>query len=65
VASGEDIVVSKLEWGKLGQSQRQIQDVAEILAMLWDSLDRAYMEKRTHELGLTAEWKDTRRKAGV
>jgi len=33
IASVEDIVVSKLEWGKQGQSQRQVEDVAGILRM--------------------------------
>lgn len=65
VASAEDIVVSKLEWGKLGESQRQIEDVAAILRMRWGSLDLAYLEKWILELGLTAEWTDARRKAGV
>jgi hypothetical protein len=64
-ASAEDLVVSKLEWGKLGQSQRQIEDVAGILRMNWDSLDRPYVEKWIHELGLTEEWNDARRKAGI
>jgi len=31
VASAEDVVVAKLEWSKLAQSQRQIEDVAGIL----------------------------------
>ena len=65
VASAEDVVISKLEWGKLGQSQRQIEDVAGILRMHWDSLDHAYLEKWICELGLTTEWNDARRKAGV
>jgi hypothetical protein len=65
VASAEDVVVSKLEWGKLGQSQRQIEDAASILRMRWDSLDRAYVEKWVSELGLTEEWNVARRKAGI
>ena len=40
VASAEDVVVSKLEWSKLAQSQRHIEDVAGILRMRWESLDR-------------------------
>lgn len=65
VASAEDVVVSKLEWGKLGQSQRQIEDVASILRIRWSSLDHAYLEKWVSELGLSAEWSDARHKAGV
>jgi hypothetical protein len=38
VASAEDVIVSKLEWARLAQSQRHIEDVASILTMQWDSL---------------------------
>ncbi len=65
VASAEDVVVSKLEWAKLAQSQRHIEDVAGILRMRWDSLDRAYLEKWILELRIEAEWNDARRAAGV
>lgn len=65
VASAEDVVLSKLEWARLAQSQRHIEDVAGILRMRWESLDRAYLEKWILELGLTTEWNDVRRAAGV
>jgi hypothetical protein len=65
VASAEDVVVSKLEWAKLAQSQRHIEDVASILRMRWDSLDRAYLEKWILELRIDAEWNEARRAAGV
>jgi hypothetical protein len=57
VATAEDVVVSKLEWARLAQSQRQIEDVAVILRTRWDTLDRAYVEKWVHQLGVEAEWK--------
>jgi hypothetical protein len=65
VASVEDVVVSKLEWAKLAQSPRQIEDVAGILRMRWDSLDRTYLEKWILELGLTEQWNDARRSANI
>jgi hypothetical protein len=65
VASAEDVVISKLEWATLAQSVRQIEDVAAILRTRWHSLDHAYLEKWIRRLGLTTEWKDARRAAGV
>jgi pimeloyl-ACP methyl ester carboxylesterase len=65
VASAEDVVVSKLEWAKLAQSERHIEDVAGIFRMRWDSLDRAYLERWISELRIEAEWNDARRAAGV
>ncbi len=65
VPSPEDVVISKLEWAKLAQSQRHLEDVAGILRMRWESLDRSYLEKWISELGLEMQWTDARRTAGV
>jgi hypothetical protein len=65
LASAEDVVVSKLEWAKLAQSRRHIEDVAGILRMRWDKLDRAYLEKWILDLRIETEWNDARRAAGV
>ena len=65
VASAEDVVVSKLEWAKLAQSQRHIEDVTGILKMRWDSLDHAYLEKWVADLGLKTEWDKARGAAGI
>ena len=56
VATKEDLVVSKLEWAKLGESSRQIEDVAGILKVQGAALDRVYVEKWVKEMGLSAEW---------
>ena len=65
VVSAEDVVISKLEWAKLAQSRRQIEDAATILRMRWDALDHSYLEKWIDELDLQKEWDDARRVAGV
>jgi len=65
VASAEDVVVSKLEWAKLAQSQRHIEDVAGILRMRWELLDHSYLEKWILQLGLKTQWNDARRAAGI
>lgn len=65
VASAEDVVIAKLEWARLAQSQRQIEDVAAILKLRWESLDRQYLEKWISELSLGNEWSNARHAAGV
>lgn len=65
IASAEDVVISKLEWAKLAQSRRQIEDIAGVLRIRWDSLDRAYLEKWVRELGLETEWNNARHTAGI
>ncbi|MEO8549903.1 MAG: hypothetical protein ABI678_08010 [Kofleriaceae bacterium] len=61
VASPEDTIVAKLEWSKeSGGSERQRRDVAGILAMMADELDRGYIERWVRDLGLEAEWVEAR-----
>lgn len=64
-ASAEDVVVSKLEWAKLSQSQRHIDDAAGVLRARWDSLDRAYIDRWIRELELVDEWKRARTAADI
>jgi len=56
VASAEDVVISKLEWAKLGGSQRQIEDVAKVLTVQWTTLDQDYLAKWIGELQLREQW---------
>jgi hypothetical protein len=57
IASPEDTVVAKLGWSKQsGGSERQRRDVAGILTMLAEQLDRAYVERWVQELDLSDEW---------
>jgi hypothetical protein len=65
IASVEDVMVAKLEWAKLANSQRQIEDVASILRLRSDALDRAYLGKWIPDLGLQEQWSSARRQAGV
>jgi hypothetical protein len=65
VASAEDVVIAKLEWSKLAQSQRQLEDVATILRLRWETLDGSYMEKWISELHLKQEWSHAKRIAGI
>jgi hypothetical protein len=65
VASPEDMIIAKLEWSKLGESPRQIEDVAGILRMRGDLLDRFYVEKWVQELRLEPQWKQALVAAGL
>ena len=57
----EDIVVAKLEWAQLGESERQLRDVAGILAVQGDRLDRHRVEHWVAELGLEEQWEEALR----
>lgn len=64
-ATAEDVIISKLEWAKMGASLRQIEDVSGILEERSDLLDLRYIENWVKELGLTSQWESARRLAGL
>jgi hypothetical protein len=64
ITSAEDLILSKLEWAKIGQSHRQLEDVAGILKIRTGDLDYAYIEHWTKELDLDRELEAARRIAG-
>lgn len=63
--SGEDLVLSKLEWSKMSESERQIKDVAVVLEKRGHALDFPYIEKWVVELGLTDQWIQARQLADM
>lgn len=56
VATAEDTIIAKLEWALAGGSDRQLRDVAGILRLRGDTLDRAYIERWVAELGVADAW---------
>jgi hypothetical protein len=64
IATAEDVVLAKLEWAKLGESARQIEDAAGILRARSRELDTGYMERWVRELGVEREWAAARRASG-
>jgi hypothetical protein len=65
VASAEDVIISKLEWAKLGQSERQIRDVTGILKTKGESLDYQYIDRWVVALGLQNQWETAKSEAGL
>ena len=63
VASPEDVLISKLEWAKLAESERQIEDAAGIIRTQGPDLDTAYIERWAEKLGLQAQWSLAQAKA--
>lgn len=55
VASPEDTVLAKLEWGLEGGSERQQRDVVSILAVRGPELDDPYLDGWALDLGVTTE----------
>lgn len=63
VATVEDVIIAKLEWAKMGASQRQIEDVAALIRLRGEEIDLAYVESWVENLGLRDQWTLARRMA--
>ena len=62
-ATPEDIVIAKLMWSKLGESERQINDAAGVVRMQGEALDVSYIESWVNSLGLGEQWRAARERA--
>jgi hypothetical protein len=56
LATAEDVIVAKLEWAAGTDSERQRRDVAGMLNVSGEAIDRAYVERWVATLGLQAIW---------
>ena len=56
VATAEDTIIAKLEWATGGESERQLRDVARMLAVSGDALDYPYIEHWVRALDLAEMW---------
>lgn len=65
IASPEDTIIAKLEWAATGGSDRQLADVAAVLDIGGESLDRAYIERWVAGLGLLPAWRRARGLGGT
>jgi hypothetical protein len=63
LATVEDVLIAKLEWAKLGDSELQRRDVIELLERAGTRLDLAYIERWVGPLDLSAEWEAARARA--
>jgi hypothetical protein len=64
VATAEDILIAKMEWHRMGESERQLDDAAGIIRRQGPSLDRRYVEQWVRELALEEEWRKALERAG-
>lgn len=56
VASPEDVILNKLVFYRLGRSQKHLSDIANILKIRGETLDRRYLEEWVLRLEVAEEW---------
>jgi hypothetical protein len=54
IVSAEDSILSKLEWAKKGESERQFNDAVGVAEVQWGNLDLDYLKKWAKQLDLAA-----------
>jgi len=63
-ATPEDILIAKLEWAKMAESERQMRDAIGIITIQGDRLDTDYVNRWVVALSLEHEWEQAKSKAG-
>lgn len=59
VVTAEDLIIAKLEWASASGSDRQLRDIAGIVAV-GQGLDEDYIERWTSVLGINDAWRRAR-----
>jgi hypothetical protein len=56
VAAPEDVILGKLLYYREGGSEKHLRDIAAMLQISGDEIDRAYIDQRVRDLGFVHEW---------
>lgn len=65
VATKEDTVIAKLEWAKLGDSGRQLEDATFLIRKNWELFDHAYLNQWITELDLLSQFNSAKQAADL
>lgn len=63
IATPEDVLLAKLEWAKIGDSELQLIDVAGIIKVQGSTLDMPYIHHWVEQLGLEDQWAAAQKRA--
>jgi hypothetical protein len=55
-AAPEDVILKKLEYYKLGESDKHLRDIAGVVKISGDLLDWEYLERMATQLGVAEQW---------
>lgn len=62
LAAPEDVILSKLQFFKQGQSDKHLRDSAQVLIIMGDRIDLAFLDHWSLRIGVSAEWKVLRQR---
>ena len=61
-ASPEDVIIKKLEYYKQGRSEKHLRDIASMLKISDELIDRAYITKWANRLGVSVLWEEMQKR---
>lgn len=61
IASPEDVLIAKMEWARMSESARQLEDAATLLRVRAGQIDYGYVERWVGQLGLKEQWTTVKR----
>ena len=64
VAAPDDIIISKMAYYREGGSEKHLRDIAGIMKVSGDAVDRAYVSRWAGQLGLSEIWQAILRRLG-
>jgi hypothetical protein len=56
--SPEDIILKKMEWHRMGGGERHLRDIAGVMRIQGDKLDRDYIAEQAEKLSVLEIWQD-------
>jgi hypothetical protein len=56
--SPEDIILKKMDWHRMGGGERHLRDIAGVIRIQGDKLDRAYIAEQAEKLSVRDIWQD-------
>jgi hypothetical protein len=65
IATPEDIVISKLQWRRRSQSDKQWRDILGILKVQQERLDLAYVDHWTAQFQVQPDWWQAKQEGGI
>ena len=56
VACPEHVILKKMEFFQMGQSEQHLRDIASVVMVQGDQLDRAHVETMAERMGVSDVW---------
>lgn len=64
VSAPEDVILKKLQFYQQGESDKHLRDIASMIKVSGEDMDRQYLDSWASKLGVAGEWLEMKRRCG-